>query len=122
MLSHVSLVVGNIERAAGFYDAVLGALGYVRLWTGANGVGYGAPGGGEKLNLFAEAGARPPGPGFHLAFAAPDQEAVRRFHDAALAKGGVDIGEPGLRPRYSATYYAAFVFDLDGHKLEAVHR
>lgn len=122
MLSHVSLGVQNLERAAEFYDAVLGALGYVRLWTREQGLGYGPPGGGEKLNLFLHPDARPPGPGFHLAFAALGPADVDRFHAAALATGGIDLGSPGPRPDYGASYYAAFVGDPDGHKLEAVYQ
>lgn len=122
MLSHVSLGVRDIGASALFYDAVLGALGYVRLWTGEKGLGYGSPGGGEKLNIFAETDAKPPGPGFHLAFAAPSQAAVDRFHAAALACGGEDLGPPGMRSHYGPTYYAAFVNDPDGHKLEAVRQ
>lgn len=122
MLSHVSLGVRDLERAASFFDAVLAALGYVRLWTGENGLGYGVSGGGEELNIFERSGAAPPGEGFHLAFAAPDQAAVDRFHAAALAHGGVDCGAPGPRPQYGKDYYAAFVLDPDGHRLEAVHQ
>jgi catechol 2,3-dioxygenase-like lactoylglutathione lyase family enzyme len=63
-----------------------------------------------------------PGPGFHLAFDAASRASVDRFHAAALAAGGTDEGGPGPRPHYGATYYAAFVRDPDGHKLEAVHQ
>jgi catechol 2,3-dioxygenase-like lactoylglutathione lyase family enzyme len=63
-----------------------------------------------------------PGPGFHLAFIAPSREAVDAFHAAALAAGAEDCGAPGPRPHYGETYYAAFVIDLDGYKLEAVHQ
>lgn len=122
MLSHISLGVRDLAAAASFYDAALAALGYARLWTGENGLGYGAPGGGEKLNIFRHDDASPPGRGFHLAFSAPDRSAVDRFHAAALANGGQDDGAPGLRPRYGAQYYAAFVRDPEGHRLEAVHQ
>jgi catechol 2,3-dioxygenase-like lactoylglutathione lyase family enzyme len=63
-----------------------------------------------------------PGPGFHLAFNAPSRAAVDAFHKAALSAGARDVGVPGLRPHYGATYYAAFVIDPDGYKLEAVHQ
>lgn len=121
MISHVSLGVRNLERAAPFYDAVLDALGYVRLWTGADGLGYGPAGGGEKLNVFERVDAAAPGAGFHLAFDAPTMAAVDRFHAAAMAAGGQDEGALGLRPHYGTGYYAAFVRDPEGHKLEAVH-
>lgn len=122
MLGHVSLGVRDLTKAALFYDAVLTALGYVRLWTGEGGLGYGSAGGAEELNIFERAGASPPGVGFHLAFEAPDQAAVDRFHAAALAHGGTDAGAPGPRPHYGSHYYAAFVADPEGHKLEAVHQ
>ncbi len=123
MLGHISFGVADLERASRFYDAVLEPLGCIRVWSDANAAGYGRPGSGDKLALFATPGEnRAPGPGFHLAFDAPDRSAVDAFHRAALVSGGADAGAPGLRPRYSPTYYAAFVIDPDGYKLEAVHQ
>jgi catechol 2,3-dioxygenase-like lactoylglutathione lyase family enzyme len=124
MLSHISLGVRNLERTQAFYDAALAPLGFVRLWRTARGIGYGPPNpnGDEKLALFLKAEADGPlaaGPGFHLALMAPSAEAVDAFHAAAVASGGRDDGRPGLRPQYGETYYAAFVIDPDGHKLEA---
>lgn len=122
MLGHLSLGVAELARALSFYDEVLGALGHVRLWTTERGAGYGPAGRSEEPFALFEVGAdaRAPGRGFHLAFTAPSREAVQAFHAAALRQGGVDEGAPGLRPHYGAGYYAAFVRDLDGHKLEAV--
>ena len=122
MLGHLSFGVKDLVRAAAFYDAVLAPLGFVRVWDTAKGVGYGPQGGNDKLALFPVETPVAPGAGFHLAFDAPDREAVDGFHAAALAAGGADLGAPGLRPRYGETYYAAFVRDPDGHKLEAVHQ
>lgn len=123
MLSHLSFGVADLARAAAFYDGVLATLGYVRVWGDDEAVGYGVPGGNDKLALFAQGGrVSPPGTGFHLAFAAPSRAAVDAFHAAALRLGGRDQGAPGARPHYGATYYAAFVTDPDGHKLEAVHQ
>ena len=123
MLSHLSIGVNDLERSAAFYDAVLAPLGIVRVWSSPKGVGFGPEGGQDKLALFPAPGkARAPGEGFHLAFAAPDRAAVDAFHAAALAQGGRDLGAPGLRPHYGPNYYAAFVADPDGHKLEAVHQ
>lgn len=127
MLHHLSLGVADIDRAATFYDAVLAPLGYVRVWQdlrpgeAGQAVGYGPPGGGDKLALkHRPEGVGPPGAGFHLAFAAPSRAAVAHFHAAALACGGQDDGAPGLREHYGPDYYAAFVIDPDGHRLEAV--
>ena len=122
MLGHLSFGVRDLGRAAAFYDAVFAPLGYVRVWTTEDAVGFGETLGPDRLALFARADARASGPGFHLAFHAPRRAAVDAFHAAALAAGGKDEGAPGLRPQYSANYYAAFVIDLDGHKLEAMHQ
>jgi catechol 2,3-dioxygenase-like lactoylglutathione lyase family enzyme len=123
MLGHISFGVENLALSAAFYDEVLAPLGYVRVWTKPHAAGFGEKGGSDTLALFSQPGqAAAPGPGFHLAFAAPSRDAVAAFHAAALRAGGTDCGKPGLRPQYGATYYAAFVFDPDGHKLEAVHQ
>lgn len=99
------------------------ALGYARVYTSDRAIGYGAPGtDNDRLLLILQLGqVTPPSIGFHLAFAAPSREAVDRFHGAALAFGGVDQGRPGLRLHYGPEYYAAFVLDPDGYKLEAKH-
>lgn len=125
MFSHISLGVRDLDRAQVFYDAALEPLGLIRLWRTAHGIGYGPPNptGDEKLALFLKAEAGVPlaaGPGFHLALVAPSAEAVDAFHAAAIASGGRDDGGPGRRPHYGKTYYAAFVLDPDGHKLEAM--
>lgn len=121
MLHHVSLGVADLQRSADFYDAVLPCLGYVRVWTDRTAIGYGEAGGGDKLAIkLAGTDARAPGAGFHLAFAAPTRAAVSAFHTAALRTGGRSNGAPGLRPEYGADYFAAFVVDPDGHRLEAV--
>ncbi len=123
MIGHVSFGVRDLARSAQFYDRILAPLGFSRVWSEPSGAGFGAPGGPDQLALFARPGeAAAPGSGFHLAFTAPSQSAVDGFHAAAMASGGGDGGAPGLRPHYSRTYYAAFVTDPDGYKLEAVHQ
>ena len=126
MLHHISLGAADIERAVRFYDAALAPLGYVRVWTdlrpGEQGqaVGYGAPGSGDKLAVKQVLQPVPYLPGFHLALSAPSLAAVSAFHAAALSTGGTDNGPPGLRLDYGPNYFAAFVVDPDGHRLEAV--
>jgi catechol 2,3-dioxygenase-like lactoylglutathione lyase family enzyme len=128
MLHHISLGARNIEAAAAFFDQALAPLGFVRVWTDlrpgqpGQAVGYGPPGSGDRLTIKQVAENIPNIPGFHLALAAPSRESVRAFHATALAAGGTDNGAPGLRPDYGPTYYAAFVIDLDGHRLEAVYK
>jgi catechol 2,3-dioxygenase-like lactoylglutathione lyase family enzyme len=121
MLDHLSLGTTDLARAAAFFDAALAALDVVRVWSFPDAVGYGSPGGGDRLAIKHRAGASAPGAGFHLALSARSRVAVDAFHRAALAHGGTDAGAPGLRPQYGAGYYAAFVQDPAGHHLEAVY-
>ncbi len=121
MLHHLSFGVSDLVRSGAFYDATLAALGYVRVWTDATAIGYGVVNGEDKFAIKLHSnGVVAPGPGFHVAFAAPSREAVARFHAAALQWGGQDNGAPGLRPHYGENYYAAFVVDPDGYRIEAV--
>jgi catechol 2,3-dioxygenase-like lactoylglutathione lyase family enzyme len=122
MIHHLSLGVADLERSVRFYDAVLAELGQIRLWRTEGGAGYGSPSAEDELAIFAREGAVAAGAGFHLAFAAPTRGAVDRFHQTGLRAGGGDAGAPGIRTRYAPDYYAAFLTDPDGWKLEAVHR
>ena len=122
MLGHLSIGVRDLDRAGRFYDAVMAPIGWVRVWREPDGLGYGPAGGDDKLAIFLRPDTHPPGPGFHLCFNAPDQAAVDAFHAAAIANGGVDDGAPGLRPHFGPDYYACFVFDPEGWKLEALHK
>ena len=122
MLGHLSIGVKDLERAGRFYDAVFAPIGWVCLWTEPKGLGYGPPGGNDKFAVFLRPEAHPPGPGFHLCLNAPTAAAVDAFHAAALANGGTDDGAPGLRPHFGPDYYACFVLDPEGWKLEALHK
>lgn len=127
-LDHLSLGVSDLARARAFYDAALAPLGLVPHETVPGETAYGPPGppsaSGFALYVGFEdpAAKRPvqPSAGFHVALRAPTRDAVRRFHAAGLAHGGADLGAPGLRPRYHAHYYGAFLADPDGHHVEAV--
>jgi catechol 2,3-dioxygenase-like lactoylglutathione lyase family enzyme len=120
LVSHVSVGVTDVSRAGVFYDAVMAALGARRLMEHAVGIGYG--------RAFPEFwAARPhdgrdakPGNGAHVCFNAASPEAVTRFHAAGLAAGGFDDGAPGRRPHYAPGYFAAFLRDPDGNKIEAM--
>ena len=127
MLHHISFGVADIKRSAAFYDAAFVPLGYIRVWEDLTpgdtdqAVGYGLPGGGDKFTIKLRGDdAHCPGTGFHLAFAAPSRNAVTLFHKAAIAHGGLDNGAPRLRTHYGPDYFAAFVIDPDGHRVEAV--
>jgi catechol 2,3-dioxygenase-like lactoylglutathione lyase family enzyme len=120
MIDHCSLPVTKLQRSAAFYDAVLAPLGYRRLMEFDEAIGYGD----HHPAFWIGVGARPvAGAGLHVAFAAGDRPAVDAFHAAGLAAGARDDGPPGLRPHYHPDYYAAFLVDPDGYKVEAVcHR
>ncbi|MBX3740920.1 MAG: VOC family protein [Akkermansiaceae bacterium] len=121
MIHHLSFAVTDLNRSAGFYDAVLRTLGYRRVWEDTTFIGYGL---NDREDLFAlklrPGNASVPGDGFHLAFSAPSREAVLRFHEAALAHDGTDNGGAGLHPEYGPDYFAAFAIDPDGYRIEAV--
>lgn len=121
MLHHVSVGVADVERAAKFYDAVLGALGYKRTAQYLPyAIAYGPTGISQFwIGLPHNREAAKAGNGAHIGFSARNKNAVQKFHAAALANGGTDDGAPGPRPDYGPDYYGAFVFDLDGNKVEA---
>lgn len=122
MLDHISVGVSDLGRSRRFYDAVLAPLGLVRILDfEERGSDYGvmAPPLGVEFTITLETAPRPSA-GMHICFRAPDQESVRRFHEAAIKTGGRDDGAPGLRAKYHADYFAAFVLDPDGHRIEAV--
>ena len=119
MFDHVSIGVSNIARAGKFYDAALKPLGIARLSEGEGSLGYGE----KSVQLWLGATKTPVkadmGSGLHFCFTAPDRKSVDAFHAAALANGGKDNGKPGVRADYGPKYYAAFVIDADGYRLEA---
>ncbi len=124
MFSHFTFGTDDVRRAKSFYEATLAPLGFSLQKDGR---GYFAFGRGAEiypwLYVMRPFNRRPAtwGNGAHLALLANDDAAVQAFHEAALANGGSDEGEPGLRDHYSADYYAAYVRDPDGNKLQAVH-
>jgi catechol 2,3-dioxygenase-like lactoylglutathione lyase family enzyme len=121
MLHHISFAVSDLQRSANFYGAALPLLGYVQVWADETAVGYGYSGGDDKFAIKVnKGGVVAPAAGFHLAFAAPSREAVAAFHAAAIKHGGRDNGAPGLRSQYGENYFAAFVIDPDGYRIEAV--
>ncbi|PFH08520.1 glyoxalase/bleomycin resistance protein/dioxygenase superfamily protein [Collimonas sp. PA-H2] len=120
MLHHLSIGVRDLALAAKFYDAALGALGFKRVFEHDTAIGYGVEEDKDLLCLKLRPDAAAPGPGFHLAFAAPSRSSVAACHAAALQAGGRDNGAAGLRPDYGPNYYACFLIDPDGHHIEAV--
>ena len=125
MLDHVSIPVGDIDRSACFYDAVLATVGFERRKQRPGAIGYG-PASRQSpvfwIHAKTDLDSANAGIGLHISFQAQDKSSVDAFHAAALSEGGQDAGKPGERPQYTQPFYGAFVFDLDGFKIEAVCR
>jgi len=119
MIDHISIGVRDIGRAKRFYDAALTPLGYECLSVGDTSLGYGK----EAAQLWVVASESPvpadPKSGLHVCFVAPTRKSVDAFHKAALTAGGRDNGAPGLREDYGPDYFAAFIIDPDGYRIEA---
>lgn len=124
LLDHVSISVRDLEASRRFYDAVMAALGCEKVYDRPGALGYGARCSAAEpthtfLAVYLSAAANVDDKR-HWCFKAESQAQVRRFHSAALANGGVCDGPPGLRPQYHESYYAAFVRDPQGNRIEAV--
>lgn len=127
MLDHVSITVADPARALPFYDAVMATLCVPCVYRREDAAGYGIRNrpdddGHTYLTVRRSAGDVLPD-NRHWCFRAPSRAAVDAFHAAGLAAGGRCDGPPGLRPEYHPAYYAAFLLDPDGNRVEAVcHR
>jgi catechol 2,3-dioxygenase-like lactoylglutathione lyase family enzyme len=123
MFSHVTFGTNDLQRAGAFYDSVLGIVGHTRSLEGETFIAYGDRSGARFFIMQPFDGeAASVGNGCHAAFNADTRAQVDAFHAAALAAGGTDEGAPGLRPHYHADYYAGYVRDPDGNKIQAACR
>jgi catechol 2,3-dioxygenase-like lactoylglutathione lyase family enzyme len=121
MIDHVSVAVSNLKVAAQFYEPLLATLGMTKLreWPGAA-IGYGKKYPEFWINQRKGMVAIPADSGVHICLRAASIMAVEAFHAAALAAGGSSDGAPGYREQYHESYYAAFIRDPDGNRIEAV--
>jgi catechol 2,3-dioxygenase-like lactoylglutathione lyase family enzyme len=120
MIDHVSVPVRDLAASTRFYEAVLGALGFVALEKRPATVGFGKQYAEFWINLRSDMQAAVANSGAHVCFRARSTELVDAFHAAALNLGGTSDGAPGLRSQHGEGYYAAFIRDLDGNRVEAV--
>ena len=119
MFDHVKFGVSDYAASKAFFLKALEPLGVAVVAEGVPtyGIELCPPGGNVSLCLYQSEVKPAP---LHIAFVAASRAQVDAFYRAAMAAGGKDNGPPGLRPRYSANYYAAFVIGPDGHNIEAV--
>ncbi len=120
MIDHVSIAVRDLDAAVRFYEAVLARIGYAKLEVRPKTAAFGKRYSELWLNHRPEMFAVQPDSGTHLCLRAPTPAAVDAFHAMALAAGGASDGAPGLRPHHGQGYYAAFIRDPDGNRIEAV--
>lgn len=120
MIDHISVGVSDLERSARFYELALAPLGLSRLVTRAGTVGFGKSYPEFWINLRAGMSPVPLESGSHICLRAKSAGEVDAFHASALNAGGSDDGAPGLRPHDRVRYYAAFIRDPDGNRIEAV--
>jgi catechol 2,3-dioxygenase-like lactoylglutathione lyase family enzyme len=120
MIDHVSIPVSRLAESAEFYERVLATIGLKRLVDRRSTVGFGKK--YPEFWLNARPGMTPAADdtGSHVCLRAPSADAVKAFHETALAAGGRDAGAPGLRKASVTIYFGAFIFDPDGNKIEAV--
>ncbi len=126
VIDHVEIRVSDLPASRQMYEAALAELGFSVVsegeFEGDAYVLFGRPGSDDfgLHTVGSQPGRERVTTGAHVAFIAPDADAVGRWYDAALHHGGTDNGPPGVRPEYSAQYFAAFVLDPDGNNVEAV--
>ena len=121
MIDHISIAVRDLKAAERFYTALLAPLGMSKLreWPDAA-VGFGKKHPEFWINRRADMARVSDDSGVHICLRVREVAAVDAFHTAALAGGGTSDGAPGLRPHYYENYYAAFIRDPDGNRIEAV--
>ena len=120
MFSHVTVGVGSLERALAFYEPLMAELGLVSRFRETHWAGWMQPGLDRPLFIVTRPHDGQPatsGNGQMVAFVAATRGSVDRFHELAMRQGGVSEGLPEVRPQYHASYYGAYVRDLDGNKL-----
>jgi catechol 2,3-dioxygenase-like lactoylglutathione lyase family enzyme len=120
MIDHVSVGVRDLERASKFYEQALAPLGLSQLVTRPATIGFGKSYPEFWINLRADMASVPHESGVHICLRAKSAGEVDEFHAAAMDAGGRSDGAPGLRPHDRVRYYAAFIVDPDGNRIEAV--
>jgi len=120
MIDHVSIPVSDLNLSREFYRAVFSTIGLTELVNRSATAGYGKKYPEFWINARPELLPAKENFGAHICLRAPSKETVAAFHKTALEKGGRDGGVPGVRQAAFGPYFGAFIFDLDGNKIEAL--
>ncbi|MBK8008548.1 MAG: VOC family protein [Rhizobiales bacterium] len=123
MIDHISIGVSDLKASTAFYEAVLAALDYELRDPRSATSGFGRRGKAHSefwLNARPGMAKVPADSGTHICLRTKSAEAVKAFYEAAIKMGATDDGAPGIRSHYSENYYAAFIRDFDGNKIEVV--
>ncbi len=120
MIDHISIAVSDLERATKFYETVLGTLGMTKLRTWPASTGFGKAYPEFWLNHRPGMASIADDTGAHICLRVRGKESVDAFYGVALRLGASSDGAPGMRPDYNDRYYAAFIRDLDGNRVEVV--
>ena len=118
MIDHLGINCADYPKSQQFYDTVLGTIGFSRQLDFGRAIGYGRE--GHPAFWISDGAGMGPNRENHIAFEAPDEHAVRAFHEAAVGLGAESLHEPRLWPEYHPGYFGAFVRDPDGNNVEAV--
>ncbi len=117
MIAHTGIFVSDYRKSKEFYIKALKTLGYTQNMEYGEAAGFND---GQNTDFWVSHDEKKPVVPTHVAFAAKNKAEVEAFYQAALAAGATDNGAPGYRTDYWPGYYAGFVYDPDGHNIEAV--
>lgn len=120
MIDHVSIAVRDLTRSQSFYDRLLPEINFENLVVKEGTVGYGKKYAEFWINERSGLTNEQVNDGFHVCLRVRNKSLVEAFYQKALELGAESNGEPGFREIYSSSYYAAFVHDPDGNKIEVV--
>jgi catechol 2,3-dioxygenase-like lactoylglutathione lyase family enzyme len=117
MFDHITLSVSDYKKSKEFYSKILKPLGYELVMEFEDDTA--CFGEGKKPSFIIHPKGKTT-PKLHIAFKSKNRAGVDAFYQAAIAAGGKDNGAPGIRAEYHPNYYAAYIYDFDGHNIEAV--
>ena len=123
MFSHVMIGTNDLEKAKAFYDALLGTLGVAPARVDGHRIFYRTPTGIFSVSKPIDGKPATAANGGTVGFACSSTEQADAWHAAGVANGGTSCeNPPGVREGSAGKLYLAYLRDLDGNKLCALHR